>query len=129
MSFLVGIDRVLMSTQEKGIESKEIHVEESPNQTVQMKEIEKASKGLGHGDYDCLNDQEHESRGKGIVVSVDDDKGGWATLIKFAKEREELNRGEERRGKTKKKGIREINNLGCSMNYEKTKEREVERHR
>lgn len=30
----VGIDRVLMSTPEKGIESKEIHVEEIPNQTV-----------------------------------------------------------------------------------------------
>ena len=52
-----------------------------------------------------------------------------ATLIKFAKEREELNRGEERRGKTKKKGIREINNLGCSINYKKTKEREGERRR
>lgn len=116
-----------MSTPEKGIESKEIHIEESPNQTVQMKEIEKASKGLGHGDYDYLNDQEHESRGKKIEVSVDEDKGGWAMLIKFAKEREALNRGEERRGKTKKKGIREINNLGCSISYEKTKERE--RHR
>lgn len=94
-----------------------------------MKEIEKASKGLGHGDYDCLNDQEHQSCGKEIGVSVDEDKIGWAMLIKFAKEREELNRGEERRGKTKKKGIREINNLGCSINYEKTKEREGERHR
>lgn len=58
---------------------------------------------------------------------MEEDKGGWATIIKFSQEREERNRGEARRGKTMRKGIRELNNLGCSINYNKTKNSGVDK--
>lgn len=58
-------------------------------------------------------------------MSVEEDRGGWAAIIRFAKDREELNRSEARRGKAKKKGLKELNKLGFSINYDnKTKDRE-----
>ena len=62
--------------------------------------------------------------GKAVGVTVDESKGGWAPVIDFAQCREDQNRSDKRTCKTRKMGLRELNSLCCSINYEKAKEQE-----
>lgn len=50
---------------------------------------------------------------------MDESRGGWTELTKFAQRREEQNIVESGKGKARRKGVRELNSMGCSINYEK----------
>lgn len=62
-------------------------------------------------------------RGKATGVTVDEQKGRWDAVIEFAQEREKQKRSERGKGKTKRKGARELNSLCSSINYERVKRR------
>lgn len=59
--------------------------------------------------------------GKVVGVSVDSCQGGWDDVIRIAANREKLNRAELTSAKSRKQGMRELQKLPSSINYEKLK--------
>lgn len=63
---------------------------------------------------------------KAVGVTVEDSNGGWNPLVEFVQRWERLNQEEKRGMKYKRKGIRELKSLSCSINYDKAKAKEDE---
>lgn len=58
-----------------------------------------------------------------VGVMVDHIPGGWDSVVKFAVDRERPNREEIFNSKPKMKGVRELQNLSSSINYNKSRGR------
>ena len=63
-----------------------------------------------------------------IEVTVEGTTDGWDPLVKFVQSRESQNRLERKGSKSTRKGARELNNLNCSINYDKTNSKETKKH-
>eukprot|EP00268_Persea_americana_P051408 TRINITY_DN5677_c1_g1_i2.p1 TRINITY_DN5677_c1_g1~~TRINITY_DN5677_c1_g1_i2.p1 ORF type:complete len:196 (+),score=27.76 TRINITY_DN5677_c1_g1_i2:496-1083(+) len=66
--------------------------------------------------------------GKAIGVTMEVSKGGWASLMEFAQNREKQNQAEKGKRKFKRKGERDLNSLCCYFDYDKARNQEVEGH-
>lgn len=63
---------------------------------------------------------------KSIGVIVEGIAEGWDMLVNFVQRRESQNRIERKENKFIRKGVRELNDLNCSINYDKSKSKESE---
>ena len=61
-----------------------------------------------------------------VGVTLEDSDGGWNTLVEFVQSQERQNQEEKTSRKSKRKGVRELNRLSCSINYDKAKAKEAE---
>lgn len=61
--------------------------------------------------------------GKAIGVTMEELKGRWASSIEYAQSREKHNQTKIRKRNFKRKGERELNDLCCSINYNKVRDR------
>lgn len=58
-------------------------------------------------------------------MTMEESKGGRASLLGFAQCREKQNKAVKKENKSKRKGERGLNGLCCSINYDRVKEREA----
>eukprot|EP00268_Persea_americana_P015799 TRINITY_DN17438_c0_g1_i1.p1 TRINITY_DN17438_c0_g1~~TRINITY_DN17438_c0_g1_i1.p1 ORF type:complete len:125 (+),score=25.82 TRINITY_DN17438_c0_g1_i1:476-850(+) len=63
--------------------------------------------------------------GKAIGVTMEESKGGWASLMDFARSKGKQNQTRKSKRNAKRKGGGELNGLRCSINYDKAKDQEI----
>lgn len=66
--------------------------------------------------------------GKAVRVMVDHCPEGWKGVVRFVEDRERQNREELLGSRPKNKGVRELQKLESSINYEKIGESKAENH-
>eukprot|EP00268_Persea_americana_P023413 TRINITY_DN23025_c1_g2_i1.p2 TRINITY_DN23025_c1_g2~~TRINITY_DN23025_c1_g2_i1.p2 ORF type:complete len:115 (-),score=22.77 TRINITY_DN23025_c1_g2_i1:136-480(-) len=83
--------------------------------------------GSSYGEEDDgelqLTPQEIVHCAQSIGVTVEGSSDGWNPLVKVVQGRERQNRVERKGSKSMRKGVRELNNLNCSINYDKAIQR------